>query len=34
MFEEERLAECVVALEAERREVEAKLQVKELNGMR
>lgn len=34
MFEEERLAECVVALEAERREVEAKLQIKELNGMR
>lgn len=34
MFEEERLAEFVVALEAERREVEAKLQNKELNDMR
>lgn len=34
MFEEELLAECVVALEAERQEVEAKLQNKELNGMR
>jgi len=34
MFEEERLADCVVALEAERRQEEAKLQMKELNGMR
>lgn len=34
MFAEERLAECVVALEAERREVEGKLQIQELNDMR
>lgn len=34
MFEEERLAKCVVALEAEGREVEAKLQMKELIDMR
>eukprot|EP00752_Nemacystus_decipiens_P011290 g10033.t1 len=34
MFEEERLTECVVALEAERREAETRLQIKELNGMR
>lgn len=34
MFEEERLAECFVALEAERLEVEAKLQMKEQKAMR
>lgn len=34
MFQEERLAECVVALEAERKEVELKHKFKELFAMR
>ncbi|CAM9322982.1 unnamed protein product [Ectocarpus sp. 6 AP-2014] len=34
MFQEERLAECVVALEAERRELELKRQCTELDAMR
>lgn len=34
MFQEERLAECVVALEAERRELELKRQCNELDAMR
>lgn len=34
MLQEERLVEYVVALEAERREVEGKLQTQDLNAMR